>query len=233
MFVFELVGHEAHPVYARLAVENLDRQYSFLQSIVDASLGLGQPMLSIEVIKALNYHAISCLHVSPGEFRPCPVRVGDGDGAYHPPGHFQVPALMQMFTNQVNRSWVENDGVTLAAYVLWRLNHIHPFVNGNGRTARVSAYFVLCLKAGGWLPGKKLLPERLVENRPEYVDALKAADTAFNAGVLDFSVLHAMISRLLDEQMNEADATHENEATAADIPPTNDFDANPDQQPQS
>ena len=36
-------------------------------------LELGQPMLSIEVIKALNYHAISCLHVSSGEFRPCPV----------------------------------------------------------------------------------------------------------------------------------------------------------------
>ena len=193
-------------MYARLAVENLDRQYSFLQSIVEASLGLGQPMLSIEIIKALNYHAISCLHVSPGEFRPCPVSVGDGADAYHPPAHFQVPALMQMFTNQVNRHWVESDGVMLAAFVLWRLNHIHPFVNGNGRTARVAAYFVLCLKSGGWLPGRKLLPERLVENRAEYVDALKSADASILAGVLDLSVLHAMISRLLNDQMNEADA---------------------------
>lgn len=229
MFVFELVGSEANPVYAKLAVENLDRQYSFLQSIVEASIALGQPMLSIEVIKALNYHAISCLHVSPGEFRPCPVTVGEGETEFKPPAHFQVPALMQMFTNLVNRNWENNDGVTLAAFVLWRLNHIHPFVNGNGRTARVSAYFVLCLKAGGWLPGKKLLPERLVENRPEYVAALKAADAALNNGILDISILHAMIVRLLDEQMTEADESQAAELNppSANIPSTDDLHPKP------
>lgn len=203
MFVFELVGSEANPVYQRLAVENLNRQYSFVQSIVEASLGLGQPMLSIEVIKALNYHAISCLHVSAGEFRPCPVSVG----AYQPPAHFQVPALMQMFTNMVNRSWQENDAVTLATFVLWRLNHIHPFVNGNGRTARVSAYFVLCLRSGGWLPGEKLLPERLLEVRSEYVTALQAVDASYAAGALDIAPLHTLVSRLLDEQMKSAEET--------------------------
>ncbi|KAA9019845.1 Fic family protein [Sphingobium limneticum] len=205
MFVFELVGSEHNPVYQKLALENLDRQYSFLQSVVDASLALGQPMLSIEVIKALNYHAISCLHVSAGEFRPCPVYVGQGETAYSPPAHFQVPAMMQMFTNLVNRSWQENDAVTLATYVLWRLNHIHPFVNGNGRTARVSAYFVLCLRSGGWLPGQKLLPERIVEVRPEYVAALKAADASLQQGELDLSLLHGLVSRLLDEQMKSAE----------------------------
>lgn len=197
MFVFELVGQEDHPVYQKLAVENLDRQYSFLQSIVEASLGLGQPMLSIEIIKALNYHAISCLHFSPGEFRPCPVKVGDFD----PPPHFQVPALMQMFTNQVNRAWESADAVELAAFVLWRLNNIHPFVNGNGRTARVAAYFVVCVKAGGWLPGEKLLPERIRERRPDYVAALQVADSTG-----DLKPLHALLSELLDQQMEEAEA---------------------------
>lgn len=204
MFVFELVGSEAHPVYAKLAVENLDRQYSFLRSIVEASLAIGHPMLSIEVIKALNYHAISCLHVSCGEFRPCPVRVGEGASEFIPPAHFQVPAQMQMFTNLVNRSWDSIDAVNLATFVLWRLNHIHPFVNGNGRTARVSAYFVLCLKAGGWLPGLKLLPERLVENRDEYVAALKEGDLS-NGN--DLSVLHTMIQRLINDQLQEADTS--------------------------
>lgn len=206
MFVFELVGNEANPVYSKLAVENLDRQYSFLQSIVEASLALGQPMLSIEVIRALNYHAISCLHVSPGEFRPCPVQVGTGETAYHPPPHFQVPALMQMFTNDVNRHWESTDGVQLATFVLWKLNHIHPFVNGNGRTARTAAYFVLCLKAGGWLPGAKVLPERIRENRAEYVEALKAVDSSLSKG-LDLAPLHSLIARLLDEQLNEAEAS--------------------------
>lgn len=205
MFVFELVGNESHPVYQKLAVENLGRQYSFLQSVVEASLAIGHPMLSIEIIKALNYHAISCLHVSPGEFRPCPVYVGQGEKKFDPPGHFQVPALMQMFTNEVNRRWDATDPIHLATYVIWRLNYIHPFVNGNGRTARVAAYFVLCLKSGGWLPGTKLLPERLVENRGEYVEALKLADASLPSGNLDISVLHAMVLRLLNDQLESAE----------------------------
>lgn len=200
MFVFELVGNEKNPVYEKLAIENLDRQYSFLQSIVEASLALGQPMLSIEVIKVLNYHAISCLHVSPGEFRPCQVTVG----TYTPPAHFQVPALMQMFTNLVNRNWETADAVELATFVLWRLNHIHPFVNGNGRTARVASYFVLCLKAGGWLPGTKLLPERIVERRPDYVKALRDVDASLAGGPPDLGPLHKLLSELLDEQLKEA-----------------------------
>jgi hypothetical protein len=201
MFLYELVGNESHPAYQKLAVENLDRQYSFLQSIVEASLTAGYPMLSIEVVKALNYHAISCLHVSAGEFRPGPVTVG----TYHPPLHFQVPALMQMFTNQVNRFWENTDPVVLATWVLWRLNHIHPFVNGNGRTARVTAYFVLCLKSGGLLPGTKLLPERIVERRPDYVAALQAVDQAWVGSDPDFlRPLHALVSELLDAQLQEA-----------------------------
>jgi Fic family protein len=135
---------------------------------------------------------------------------------------------MQMFTNQVNRTWDLYDGVTLATFVMWRLNHIHPFVNGNGRTARVAAYFVLCLKAGGWLPGKKLLPERIVENRPEYVEALNLGDRSLNAGALDLSVLHAMMSRLLDEQMQEAEHQQSEDAfTAANSPSTGETPAHP------
>jgi Fic family protein len=197
MFVHDLVGTEQHPAYQLLAAENLARQYTFLRSIVQASLQLGQPMLSIEVIKALNYHAISCLHTNAGAFRPCQVTVGD----YIPPPDYQVPALMQMFTNQVNRMWDSTDPVLLAAFVLWRLNHIHPFINGNGRTARVACHLVLCMKLGGWLPGAPILPELLQANRPEYVGALKAADASLQDGALDLSLLHGLLARLLDQQL--------------------------------
>jgi hypothetical protein len=37
----------------------------FCASIVQASLDIGKPFLSQHVIKALNFHAISCLHVNP------------------------------------------------------------------------------------------------------------------------------------------------------------------------
>jgi Fic family protein len=100
-----------------------------------------------------------------------------------------------------NRSWNQADPVLLATFVLWRLNNIHPFINGNGRTARAACYFVLCVHAGGWLKGKTILPELIRENHKEYCDALQLAHESFAKGSLDLSVLHALIIRLLGEQV--------------------------------
>lgn len=196
MFLYELVGQEDHPVYQRLLIENLERQYSFLRSAVVASLEIGRPMLSLEIILSLNYHAISCLHGNAGKLRPCEVTVG---GDFHPPPHYEVPALMSMFVDEVNRNWERADPVVLASFILWRLNYIHPFVNGNGRTARVACYFALCCKMGHWLGGVTLLPELIRQNRDEYVAALKAVDATLPQ--LSLAPLHGLLARLLDEQM--------------------------------
>jgi hypothetical protein len=200
----DLTGGEDHPVYQELEISNGDRQYSFLRSIVVASLKMERPFLSQNVIKALNYHAITCLHTTPGEYRPCEVEVGKGEDAYHPPPHYRVQALMDDFVNGVNRHWIQADPVVLACFVLWRLNHIHPFINGNGRTARVTSYFVLCLKNEGWLRGDPILPELIKQNRPEYVAALKAVDRSVVAGELALGPLHTLVTRLLAEQIRAA-----------------------------
>ena len=149
--------------------------------------------------KAIDYHAIACLHMNAGEYRPCPVRVGD----YTPPEHYRVNALMDDFVNTVNRRWNEVEPVQLAAYVLWRLNHIHPFINGNGRTARAACYFVLCVKIGGWLGGRVILPARLRSNRDEYVKALRSADAVEHAEQPDPAALRGLILRLLAEQLED------------------------------
>ena len=168
--------------------------------MVLASLEIQRPFLSQAVIKALNFHAIACLHVAAGEFRPCPVYVGK----YEPPAHFRVQALMDDLVNQVNRQWETADSVVLATYVLWRINHIHPFINGNGRTARAAAYFVLCVANGSWLPGDVILPELLRRNRDAYVAALQEADRSFASGTLVLSPLHNLVSQLLVEQLSSA-----------------------------
>ena len=109
---------------------------------------------------------------------------------------------MEDFVNYVNRSWSETDPLVLASFVLWRLNYIHPFINGNGRTARAACYFVLCLHIGQLLPGKTILPELIKRERPKYVDALRAADQSFVAGNLDLGALHALLSDLIYEQIH-------------------------------
>ncbi|WP_186111624.1 Fic family protein [Burkholderia gladioli] len=194
MILFDLVGDdEDHPAYEKLTLQNGARQYDFLKSVVEASIEVGRPFLSTQVIKALNYHAIACLHAFAGEYRPCQVRVGP----YLPPPEFRVQALMDDMVNSINRNFETGDPVMLAAFALWKLNHIHPFINGNGRTARAVCYFILCIKARAWLPGSTILPKLIKRDRARSVIALRHADTG------DMTVLHALLSDLLYEQFHD------------------------------
>jgi len=91
----------------------------------------------------------------------------------------------------------------LAARVLWRINWIHPFMQGNGRTARMLSYFVLCQKFNMWLPGSPTLPHRIKDTRDEYCAILRRVDdtAAANGGEPDVTELSAYMSRLLKEQI--------------------------------
>lgn len=203
MILFEICGrNEDHPVYQAMTVANGNRQYNFLTSVVHVSLAVGHQALTDVVVKALNFHAIACLCPNAGEYRPVPVFVG----IHTPPHHDEVPTLMSEFLSEVNQIWNEADPVVLAAYVLWRLNHIHPFVNGNGRTARAACYLVLCLKFKAWLPGTTILPELIRGRRDEYVAALIAVDNSLNAGTLDLGPLHSLITELIGQQLATVDA---------------------------
>ena len=110
MILYELTGrNESNPIYKALEVSNGGRHYSFLESIVSASIEIERPFLSQTIIKAINYHAIACLHINAGEYRPCEVEVGD----YKPPPHYLVNTLMDDFVNTVNRWWDAASAVEL------------------------------------------------------------------------------------------------------------------------
>ena len=83
---------------------------------------------------------------------------------------------MNDFINRVNWIWEQVDTLMLAAFCLWRLNFIHPFINGNGRTARALCYFVVCVKSGGLIRGRPTLPGLITKNHSEYVKLLKNID---------------------------------------------------------
>lgn len=193
MILFELAGSENHPVYQQLQIENAERQYSFMNSTISAALAMGRPFLSQTLLKAFNFHAVACLHTSAGQYRPCEVIVG----SHQPIQHFRVQAWMDDFTNMVNRLWSDMDAVVLAAYVLWGINNVHPFENGNGRTARAAAYFVLCVRIGGFLPGGPQILEVLkADRREDYVAALTHAD--HNRTMDGFLYLQPMVDLLIE-----------------------------------
>jgi Fic family protein len=136
-----------------------------------------------------------------GRFREEPIYVGG-----HVPPHFrEVPELMDRFISTIHENWFNWSATELAAYGLWRLNWVHPFIEGNGRTARATCYYLLCVKSGGLLPGKRIVPERIRDDRRGYVDGLIAADRAWNEGNLDFSVLEDYLARLLEAQLRDVD----------------------------
>jgi Fic family protein len=189
-------------LYTKIQEQNLLRQYDLLSNCVEIGLEKGIESFDKYTLWALNYVAVANIAQFGGRYREEPIYVGN-----HWPPHFkEVPNHMDRFFSLVHENWTTIDHPTfLAAYALWRLNWIHPFVEGNGRTARAACYYLICMKQGRLLQGKKIVPERIRENRQQYYDALSAADRAWDNGQLDVTQLANYLAELLKAQLSEAD----------------------------
>ena len=187
---------EEHPVYKQVEGANGSRHYDFLNSMIAAAINSDRQWVSESLIKAINFHAIVGLHPEAGQYRMVQVGVGD----YIPPPPFRVAPLMEDFINEVNRHW-DAWGVTeLAAHALWGVNNVHPFINGNGRTARAVCYFIICLKAGGLLPGSAIVPEHLRNEplRSQFYEALHLGDQG------DLAPLATIVAEAINLQLQTA-----------------------------
>ena len=80
------------------------------------------------------------------------------------------------------------------------MNWIHPFVDGNGRTARAISYVILCVRLGYRLPGTQTIPEQIAKHKAPYY-SLKAADVCETEGKLDLSEMEALLESLLAAQL--------------------------------
>jgi len=98
---------------------------------------------------------------------------------------------------------------------MWRVNWIHPFFGGNGRTARALAYLVLCARLGFVLPGTNTIPDQIVADRDPYYDALRQADEACENGLMDVGRMESLMSALLAKQL----ADIHRQATVQSQPP--------------
>jgi Fic family protein len=155
-------------------------QTDLVNRIIEHSLDPGyQPFrLRSAVIRELNHRAIDGLELFGGTFRPGEIDIGQSK--HKPPHAFQVDEHVHRMCEYVNQNWTEKTAIHLSAYVLWRLNWIHPFTDGNGRTARAVSYVVLCAHLGIRLPGLKTIPDQIAADKAPYYKALEAADERRN-----------------------------------------------------
>lgn len=196
MFILEKENEE---LFNRIQEQNLNRQYELLINCIEIGLLKGPVSFDKYLLWALDHVAVANISQFGGRFRREPIYVGD-----HKPPHFKdVDEWMDRFVSTVQENWYVWTETELAAYVLWRMNWIHPFIEGNGRTARAASYFVMCVRAGKLLSGRKIVPERIRENREAYEAALIAADRAWDDGHLDFTQMEDFLASLLQAQLQD------------------------------
>lgn len=188
---------------ARAEAEALNglRQYDAgIAAIQDILERGGRFRLRPSLILGLHREALRGISLYAGNFRPGGVEIS---GSRHaPPGAHLVPELIEDMCDYVNERWDEVSPLHLAAYVMWRLNWIHPFADGNGRTSRIASYVVLSIAARTLLPGTPTIPDQIVDNRKPYFEALDGADAAWAEGRLDLSKMELLLGAMLARQLS-------------------------------
>ncbi len=197
-----VLEQENQDLFNDIQEKNLIRQYDLLMNCVEIGLKQGPFAFDKYTLYALNHAAVSNIAQMAGRFRQEPIYIGNSE--HKPPHHKELTDHMDRFFSFIYENWYETHSVTLGAYTLWRLNWVHPFVEGNGRTARAACYYVLCVRNGGFLLGRKIVPERIRENRQPYYDALRSADRAWEDGHLDVSDLSDYLADLLKQQIKDS-----------------------------
>jgi fido (protein-threonine AMPylation protein) len=97
--------------------------------------------------------------------------------------------------------WLYNGGrkyspVYRAAYVMWKINAIHPFNGGNGRVARAVAYLVVVSEIAPVFAGESL-PTKLKARKAEYIEGLQAGDRG------DLSKLEQLVLECFQSQFQD------------------------------
>ena len=122
-------------------------------------------------------------------------------GSQHqPPPAEAVQGELEELCDYVNDNWQTKTPVHLAAYVMWRINWIHPYDDGNGRTARAIAYIILSLRMQMRLRGEETIVDQIINARGAYYRALETADAHWKQGVVDVSEMEELLSVLLARQ---------------------------------
>lgn len=123
-----------------------------------------------------------------GRYRSVPIRVTGSTTVF--PNHMQVAELMAEFVKDLHKLAKTQQACHLAAFAHYRLVSIHPFSDGNGRTARL--LMNLILEQYGYPPAIIRKEDRL-----GYLEALEQAQTGGSSDDF-YKLVHEAVDRSLD-----------------------------------
>lgn len=184
---------------ARVEAENAIRQTKSAMDLLPKFIAI--PKAILRPSHFLNLHGILMQKISqyPGVFRPGPMSISNS--SHVPPPASEVAGLVESLCDYVNDNWEKKSAIHLAAYILWRTNWIHPFSDGNGRTARIVSNLILCAHTKTELPGVPTIPEQISLAKKPYYKALEEADRNFRKGEIDVSELEELLGACLAHQL--------------------------------
>ena len=137
---------------------------------------------------------------APGEYRKIQnyaVNSKTGETIYTPPPVYEIQRMMQELVEYINCA-VEVNPVFISGIAQFQLVHIHPFLDGNGRSARLLS--TLCLYRKGY-DFKRLftISEYYDRNRSDYYKAIQNV----RENDMDITEWLEYFTHALSEQMQE------------------------------
>lgn len=150
------------------------------KAAIDYVEHLAQQDVPLTALHVRQIHQIVLTQINEenaGQYRRTPVRIA---GATHiPPDSWEIPRLMLEWESWLKEAAAELHPVVWAALAHHRLVAIHPFIDGNGRTARLVMNLLLIQK--GYPPTIILRT-----NRRQYYQVLMRADQGDPESLVNF-----------------------------------------------
>ena len=175
---------------ARLESENSVDQLDYITYLVTER---GDRRLTEGHLLELHRLAVRNIYVCAGTYRNANHHMSMRGSSHQMPEAAAIPFLVPEMLSRIESGSMGGGHLGAAGYALWRINWIHPFAGGNGRTARAAAYLVCCMGLGYMPPGVPSIPNLLKEDQEGYTAALRAVDASVVAGKEELSPIVALM----------------------------------------
>lgn len=189
MILEEGITISEKPMREHLEVVNLAEAVDFVESLVNENQPLTENL--IKDIHKIVYSKLAKDRRNVGSYRRIPVEISGSN--FVPPDPFLVPLQMEQLIQWSRESRDQLHPVEYAAMLHEKFVTIHPFIDGNGRTARLLMNFALT--EAGYPP---IVVKANPNSRLAYNRSLEIAQTQG-----DLSQFIQFVSKIVEEKLEK------------------------------